>query len=423
MDKIYEFNHKSGLPVIFIPKPGFSERYAMFTTKFGSADSCLTNLNLSSVGKMDVPQGIAHFLEHKLFEQKDGDVMSEYAKMGVRPNAFTSSTQTSYLFSCTNNFEPALKLLLNYVQNPYFTPENVDKEKGIIGQEINMYLDNPDSVIYMNFLRGLYVNNPVRNDIAGSIESISAITPDILYLLYNTFYTPENMVLVIVGDEEPSEIRRIVEESMEEQWVNRNSTGYAPYNVTEPMGIFEKYTEHKAEVSTPSFMFGYKDNQHFDDPIYLAKKEIEVKILLEMLFGRCSDFYGSLYSEGIINESFYSFYELERGFAYTAFGGESRESSRVIERIQKRIHEAKHGNISETDFSRIKRGSYGSFIKGFNSVEGVCRLYTNAALADVSVFDYFSLYDKIDFNSVVKRIKLFDESKSAISVIKPENTD
>lgn len=415
MDKVLEYKHKSGLQVFFVPKPGYSERYAMFTTKYGSVDSSLKDIQTGGI--LDVPLGIAHFLEHKLFEQEKGNVMQDYARMGAKPNAFTSPTQTSYLFSCSTNFEPCLKLLLHYVQNPYFTPENVEKEKGIIGQEINMYLDNPDSRVYMNLLKALYVENPVKQDIVGSIESISLITPDILYLLYHTFYTPKNMVLVIVGDEKLEDIQRIVDESIEPQWETHAPTGYTANLIQEPIGICEKQILCQMDVATPLFMFGYKDSKFQGAPLELAKKEIQLKLLHEILFGSSSSFYNELYQEGLINDSFYTFYELERSFAYSAFGGEAKDPFKVIERIQKRIQEAKRGELEEADFNRIKNCSYGSFIKRFNSIEGICRMCTSAALADISVFDYFSLYDKIDFNGVMDQLAHFDESKTSISIV------
>ena len=415
INNVHEFKHKSGLNVIFVPKPGFSERYAIFATKYGSMDSALKNA--LSGGIMEVPLGIAHFLEHKLFEQEQGNVMADYAVLGAKPNAFTSTSKTAYLFSCANNFEKCLRLLLNYVQNPYFTKENVENEKGIIAQEINMYLDNPDFMVYMNLLKGLYVEHPVRNDIAGTVESISFITPDILNLLYNTFYTPDNMVLVIVGDEQLEDIERIIDESIEDRWVNRESTGYVSEIMEESPGICEKILKIKMEVPTPIFAFGYKDNEVDGTPLNLCRKELEARILLEVMFGRSSDFYSELYNGGLINDTFYTFYEMGRGYAFAMLGGESKEPEKVIERIQKQITEAKRGNvIDEKNFSRIKNSMYGSFIKRFNSVEGVGRLYMNSYLNGVSVIDYFSLYDKIDYYSAMKQLKLFDESKSSISI-------
>jgi len=414
-ENIFEFTHKSGLKVIFVPKPGFNERYAMFTTKYGSIDSTLESVKTGEI--LDVPLGIAHFLEHKLFEQEDGDVMEIYAKMGVRPNAFTSNTQTSYLFSCANNFNKSLELLLKYVQNPYFTEESVEKEKGIIEQEINMYLDNPSSMVYSNLMRGLYVNHSVRHEIIGSVESIGAITPDTLYMLYNTFYTPKNMVLVVVGDEEPSTIESIVNNSILDEWVGREPAGFTAITKDEPDVICEKSIRCEMDVSLPIFMMGYKDNELLCDPVASSKKNLELKFLQEILFGESSFFYDKLYSEGLINDTFFNFYELERSFAFSAFGGESREPERVVERIEQCIYDAKRGDVSESDFKRVKKAAYGEFVRRFNSVEGVCRLYTNGYLADISVVDYFTLYDKINLDGVLSQLKVFDESMKSMSVV------
>lgn len=415
MEKEYQFQHKSGLKVVFVPKPGFQERYAMFTVKYGSEDMFFKDARTGA--EVEIPAGIAHFLEHKLFEQKEGSVDALYAKLGARPNAFTSTTQTSYLFSCASHFEECLRLLLHYVQNPYLTEENVEKEKGIIGQEINMYLDNPDSVVYMNMLRGLYQVNPVRNDIAGSIESISKITPEVLYQMYHTFYTPKNMVLVVVGDEKPETIERIVNESIEEQWVTGTDTGLVPVVKEEPETICQAYTEKQMDVFMPQFMIGYKETDAGSTPLEMCKKEIELQLLHELLFGKSSDFYEELYNEGLINDSFYNTYELERGYAFSALGGESKDPKLVLERIQKRVEQAANGAISRQDFQRIKNSSYGSLLKRFNSVEGICRLYTALTLMGVTWFDYFSLYDKIDFDSVRKQLKHFDLQKATLSVV------
>ncbi len=416
MEREYQFQHKSGLTVVFVPKPGFQERYAMFTTKYGSADMCFRK---DQTGELwEAPAGIAHFLEHKLFEQPEGSVDALYAKLGARPNAFTSTTQTSYLFSCASHFEECLRLLLHYVQNPYLTPENVEKEKGIIGQEINMYLDNPDSVVYMNMLRGLYQEHPVRNDIAGSIESISKITPEVLYQMYHTFYTPNNMVLVVVGDEAPETIERIVNESVEDQWAQGSATGLVPVNRTEPAAIFQAYTEKHMDVFMPQFMIGYKDTGLTGNPLEMCKKEVELQMLHELLFGKSSDFYETLYNEGLINDSFYSTYELERNYAFSALGGESKDPKTVMEKIAKRVEQAAKGAISQKDFQRIKNSSYGSFVKRFNSVEGICRLYTSLSLMGVTAIDYFSLYDKIDFNSVLGQWTHFDLQKATLSVVR-----
>ncbi len=417
MIETQEYRHNSGLKVILAKMPGYSEKFAMFTTKYGSVDSVLRN-ETAVGGTIDVPLGTAHFLEHKLFEQKDIDIMSKYAELGARPNAFTSHTQTSYLFSCTENFDKCLALLLDFVQTPFFTDENVEKEKGIIGQEINMYLDNPDSVVYTNFMKGMYIENPVKNDIAGSIESISQIMPDILYVLYNTFYTPENMVLVIAGDVDFDEVQKIVDRGMKKEWTGRKKTGYVSQIPREPWGIAEKFTERKMSVSIPLFMFGYKGWSPEEEPVLTAKRELEMQILVEMLFGKSSDFYGELYGEGLINESFYGFYDSERSFEYSAFGGESKSPEKVVDRIQKRISEAKKGNISEKDFERIKKSAYGSFIKKFNFAESICRIYTALMLEGIPPIDYFSLYDKINFNNVTEQLKHFDESKSVISVVR-----
>lgn len=416
MERQYQFQHSSGLTVVFVPKPGFQERYAMFTVKYGSSDLFFQKETDGTI--WEAPMGIAHFLEHKLFEQQDGNVDARYAKLGAKSNAFTSTTQTSYLFSCASHFEDCLRLLLHYVQNPYLTTKNVEKEKGIIAQEIKMYLDNPDAVVYMNMLRGLYQVNPVRNDIAGSIESISQITPEVLYQMYHTFYTPQNMLLVVVGDEQPETIERIVNESVESHWVTGTSTGLKPFYKEEPTEINQKYTEKHMDVFMPQFMIGYKDVDLCGTPLEMCKKEIELQMLHELLFGKSSDFYEKLYNEGLINDSFYYTYELERNYAFSVLGGESKDPNAVLEKITGRVEQVAKGAISQKDFQRIKNSNYGSFVKRFNSVEGICRLYTGLHLMGVPVIDYFSLYDKIKFDDVIGQWKHFDLQRTTLSVVR-----
>ena len=208
-ETLYEYVHESGLKVLFVKKPGYNKKTAMFGTNYGSIDNVFKVQG--SDKEIVVPDGIAHFLEHKLFEQEDGNMLDKFSKLGASPNAFTSFNQTVYYFSCADLFEENFRMLLSYVQNPWLTDENVEKEKGIIGQEIRMYEDNPNWRVFFNLLDCLYVNHPVKLDIAGSIESISKITKELLYDCYHTFYTPSNMVVVVVGDLVPEEVFSIVE--------------------------------------------------------------------------------------------------------------------------------------------------------------------------------------------------------------------
>ena len=415
LNNVTEYKHKSGLNVIYIKKPGFNERYAMFTTKYGAIDSFLKNTSTNET--LEVPQGIAHFLEHKLFEQEDINVMQEYARLGASPNAFTSSVQTSYLFSCANNFEKSLRLLLKYVQSPFFTEQNVEKERGIIEQEINMYLDNPDAVVYMNFLKALYVAHPVRNDVAGTVESISNITPDLLNFLYNTYYIPENMVLTVSGDESEDVIKSIVDEEITKEWYSRERTGYVTDFPAEPKEVCQRKISAKMDVAMPNFIFGYKDVNDEENALERVKKELELKFVMEVLFGESSKFYATLYNEGLINDTFFNFYKSERSFSFAAFGGETKYPEKVVDKIKECIFDAKSGGIDEEAFARIKNSNYGAFVKRLNSVERVGRLYTSAYFAGISVIDYFSLYDRINFNSAVKHLGLFDENRSAISIV------
>src|SRR3954453_11844038 len=210
-EEIYHEKLENGLEVFILPKKGFNKTYATFTTKYGSIDNHFMPLEKSEFLK--VPDGIAHFLEHKLFEKEDGDVFQQFSKQGASANAFTSFTRTAYLFSSTSNVELNLDTLMDFVQEPYFSEKTVEKEKGIIGQEITMYDDNPDWRLYFGLIQNLYQNHPVKIDIAGTIESISHINKDLLYECYNTFYHPSNMLLFIVGPVDPNQFMDQVREN------------------------------------------------------------------------------------------------------------------------------------------------------------------------------------------------------------------
>jgi len=416
-EKVYIYRHPSGLDVFFIPKKGYFEKYAMFSVNYGSIDCTFIDKNGQRV---EVPAGIAHFLEHKLFEQKDGSVMDKFAALGSSPNAFTSFTQTSYLFSCTDLFQENFRLLLDFVQNPYITEESVEKEKGIIGQEINMYQDNPHWVTMMNFLGSMYHKNHVRLDIAGTLESISQINPELLYLCYNSYYKPDNMCIAVAGDLDADEVFRLVDEGISEAWVNRDDKRAMTVFDEEPAEVLEKIKRQKMDISMPMFLAGYKDVFTDLSPEEIAARKIAMRILLEILFGRSSDFFEKYYSEGIINDSFYSNYECERGFAFSSFGGESEKPEEVLAAIRKSIENARKNGVDEKAFKRILNNFCGAFIKRFNSMESICRQYTAARFLGIDVFDYYALYDKISVDDVNGLLmEHFNEDRMAVAITEP----
>ncbi|HHW32314.1 MAG TPA: insulinase family protein [Clostridiaceae bacterium] len=414
-ETMYCYDHKSGLKAFVIQKKGYSKKYAAFATNYGSI-----NNQFIAPGDKEVtivPEGIAHFLEHKLFEQKDGNIMDKFSELGANPNAYTGFNQTVYLFSCTNNFSENFKLLLEFVQNPYITEESVEKEKGIIAQEIKMYQDDPGWRSFFNLLGAFYRDNPVRIDIAGTVESISNINRDILYKCYNTFYHPSNMMILVVGDVDPGEVFEQVEKSIK-------ITDYAP----EIIRIFperekklnKNFIQQNLQVSTPLFQMGFMDNPDITENIDYLNREVAVKILLEMIMGKSSQLYGNLYNQGLINNTFEFDYSLERNYAFSVIGGESSDPLKVKKIITQEIENLHNKGIDAGSFERVKKSMYGRFIRQFNSIERISHAFISIYFKNVNMFDYLDVYDKISFEYVSKVFKEhFNLDKFALSVINP----
>lgn len=341
----------NGLEVYVIPKKGFNKSFATFTTKYGSIDNHFVPLDKDDYTK--VPDGIAHFLEHKLFEKEDGDVFQQFSKQGASANAFTSFTRTAYLFSSTSEFELNLKTLIDFVQDPYFSEKTVEKEKGIIGQEINMYDDNPDWRLYFGTIQNMYHTHPVKIDIAGTIDSIAGITKDMLYECYHTFYHPSNMLLFIVGEVNGEEI-------MDRIRSNQETKDYQPQPevkrqfADEPSEVAVKKSQLKMNVQTPKVMLGIKARHVNLQGKELLKTELSANILLEMLFGKSSPIHEDLYSTGLIDQSFSYDYTQEQGFGFALLGGDTLHPDELSEKLTDLLLQAKTGTgLDEKSLERI----------------------------------------------------------------------
>lgn len=414
-ETMFQYRHSSGLKAFVIPRKGYSKKYATFSTHYGSTDNEFIIPGESQATQ--VPDGIAHFLEHKLFEQKDGSVMEKFSRLGSNPNAYTSFNQTVYLFSCTDRFEENLDLLLNYVQNPYITQESVEKEKGIIGQEIMMYQDDPGWRAFFNLLGAFYGKLPVRIDIAGTVESISKIDRELLYKCYNTFYHPSNMVILVVGDVDPQSVFSRVETAIEKKEAQPGITRILP---VEPDSLNKNYVEQSLAVSVPIFQMGYRDNLFMGEGIEALMREVEVKLLLDMLAGRSSNFYEQLYSEGLLNSSFDFDYTIEKGYAFSILGGESKDPLKVKDRFCQMVEETKRNGLDRQTYERLRRSMLGRYMRQFNSVERISHTFISVYFKGVNMFDYLEVYDKITFevvNGVLK--EHFNSDNLALSVIKP----
>lgn len=412
---MYVNEHENGLKSYVIPKKGYMKKHATFSTHYGSI-----NKKFKIEGETDiieVPDGIAHFLEHKLFEQKDGNVMDKFIELGASSNAYTGFAQTVYLFTCTDLFDENFDLLLNFVQNPYITEESVEREKGIIGQEIDMYKDDPSWNCYFNLLKAFYTVNPVRVEIAGSKESISEINKDTLYMCYKTFYNPSNMVICVVGDVDPQKVFQQIDEKLSQMDKGKEIERIFP---KENDKINKPYVEQKLVVSTPMFQMGFADTDVVTKGIDGVKKEVAIKIILDMLAGRSSELYSRLYNEGVINSSFDIDYLGEENYSFSIFGGESSDPKKVRDSLVEEVEKVRQNGLDREVFERVKKSQHGKYVRQLNSIDVISHNFISAYFKNANMFDYLDVYDKIkleDASEVFK--KHFNVERLALSVILP----
>jgi len=412
-ERLYKAVHKSGLPVCVIPKPGFSKTYATIAANFGSVD----NSFVLGGDRVDLPDGIAHFLEHKLFESEEGNAFDLYAKTGASANAYTSFDKTAYLFSCTDNFDESFKILLELMQSPFFTPENVEKEQGIIGQEIRMYDDDPDWQSLFTLLGIMFKNNPVRIDIAGTSETISHITSDLLYRTYYTFYHPSNMALCVVGDVEPEHVFELVEGNFK---MPREAEPVENIPFDEPEGPIGEYVEKRLDVSMPIVNIGFKDNDGNYHGRGFLKREMATDILLEMLAGKSSPLYNDLYEKGLITPAFGTEYMSGRGFGLSMFSGPTCDPETVKNAVISAC-ESLAADFDEALFERAKRVVYAGNLRIFDSVESIANAFVSSYLNGISLFDAVEIFDEItadDARDIISRH--FTQRNMAVSVILPK---
>ena len=416
-EELFYTKHKSGLDIYIIPKKNYSKSYAIFGTRYGSVDSEFVVPGETEM--TSVPDGIAHYLEHKMFDQPDGsNVFDKFSKYGGNANAFTSFNMTAYLFSATANFKENLETLLDYVQSPYFTEESVQKEQGIIGQEIRMYDDNGGWKLFFNLINCLYKEHPVKKEIAGTIESISHITADYLYKCYNTFYNLSNMALVIIGDVDIAETKKTIESSIKK--VEPFTEEIKKVYPDEPQEIAQSYSEQSLSVAMPLFMIGFKDTDTGFDGEKLLKKAIETEILMKMIFGKSSRIYKKLYEQGLINASFDTDYTYQKDYAFATLEGESKDPKKVMETVMSELEKIRSEGLSKDDFERIKKVMWGRYIRSMNDVEDYATDFLRNVFLGIDYFNYDTVYRSVTFEDVCLRLdNLFVENKAALSVINP----
>lgn len=410
-ESYYEIDHKSGLKIFVMPKENYSSTYAVFGTKYGSIDTKFKRSDSESW--TTVPEGIAHFLEHKLFESEELDAFTRYAKTGASANAYTSFDKTCYLFQCSDKFEDSLEILIDFVTHPYFTKETVEKEQGIIGQEITMYYDVAGWMSTFNLLRCLYKNHPVRIDIAGTVESISQITDKLLYDCYNTFYNLHNMALVVVGNVTPEQVLKVCDEQLSAAQPLEIERAFDD----EPREIVSNYTEYNLAMSMPVFSFGYKEK--CEKPEQDIRKQIEMAILLEILAGKTSRLYTELFDKGLINTSFSKEYFIGYGYEAIIFDGESNNPQDVADAIKAEVARLKNEGIEDEQFEAVRRLLYGSEIMEYNDIDSIANSMIGCYFNGCSVFDAMDIYPKITKQDIENRLaNMMEEQYSALSVVK-----
>jgi predicted Zn-dependent peptidase len=397
-EELYFEKLPNGLDVYILPKKGFNKTFATFTTKYGSIDNHFVAKGENEFTK--VPDGIAHFLEHKLFEKEDGDVFQQFSKQGASANAFTSFTRTAYLFSSTSNFERNLETLIDFVQDPYFSEKTVEKEKGIIGQEITMYDDNPDWRLYFGLIQNMYKNHPVKIDIAGTTESIAKITKDMLYQCYYTFYHPSNMLLFVVGPVDVESTMNFIKENQDKKSFDHQSEIQRKFEA-EPTEVAEKKKVLQMNVQTSKCLVGIKALHSELTGEEMLKNELTTNLLLDLLFGKSSENYQKLYSEGLIDETFSYDFSSELGFGFAMLGGDTAEPDRLEETLEKMLLEASKGTgITEEGLSKAKKKKIGAFLRSVNSPEFIANQFTRYTFNDMNLFDVVPTLEKITLEEV-----------------------
>lgn len=414
-EEVFHARLESGLQVYLLRKPGYRRAYATVATRYGSVDSRF--IPAGSTEPLEVPAGIAHFLEHKLFEEEGGSVFDRFAERGASANAFTSYTLTAYLFSCTSAFDENLRVLLDFVAKPYFTDELVEKEKGIIEQELKMYDDHPDRVLLRNLLEALYHQNPVRIDIGGTVESVRQITKEQLYTCYNTFYHPSNMVLFAAGDLDPEATLQVIREAAPDGEARGEIERFYP---EEPEAVRERRVEQAMAVSRPRYALGVKDRVTGLTGEVLMRREIAHNMLLHMLFGRSSTAYQALYEAGLIDDGFGAYYTASPLYGHAIIGGETDDPDRLHREIVAIVDRFREEGFDEADFQRAKRQALGEFLDAFNSLEFIAHSFISYHFREGNFFRYPEIVQEMPAEELRSHIdQLLDLERSAVSIVRP----
>lgn len=396
-ETLYEEKLDNGLQICLLPKPELAKTYGVFMTNYGSVDQSFVPIGQTEA--ITVPDGIAHFLEHKLFEKEDRDVFTDFTKQAASPNAFTSFTETAYLFSATSNIEKNVLTLVDFVQDPYFSEQSVEKEKGIIAQEINMYDDQPDWRLFMGTNKALFHNHPVNIDIAGTVDSIYTITKDDLYTCYHTFYHPENMILFVTGNFDAQEMMDLIRENQQKKSFDKLEDIKRQFP-EEPDTVKEKNLMINMPVSIPKCAIGIKEpNKLLQGEEYL-KRDLFVDMVLDHFFSTGGEFYQKLYDEDLIDNSFFFESNLQSSFGYVSIGSNTNNPEAFSSRVQDMLLSTKDLEISEAAFERMKKKKMGQLLRAMNSLEFIANQFATLSFKKVNLFDIVPFIQKLTVQDI-----------------------
>lgn len=417
-EKYYKIRHASGLDIFVFPKK-LSTAYALFATRYGAVDNCFRLAGEESF--TTVPDGIAHFLEHKMFENEDGsDAFEQYAENGANANAFTSSMRTAYLFSCTSDFEKSLGVLLDMVTHPYFTEKTVQKEQGIIAQEIRMGEDNPSRALYYGMIRSMYHKNPIRLDVAGTVESIAEITAELLYRCHRVFYNLHNMALFICGDVTVESVLAVADAHLETappMTIDR-------YKTTEPDTVASRRFLRHMPVAKPLFAIGFKDTEISASPRERMRRQCVMDVLNEILFSSASPLRTALYEDGLISPSLSSGYAICESYAYSSISGESSDPETVYTRCMDYLKELAETGVDPAAFERCKRVIYADCVSSYDDTAEIAHAMMDTVFDEEELFDEPELIASVTCEDVNTALRtLFVEEKAVMSVVAPLLTE
>ncbi|RHM63670.1 MULTISPECIES: EF-P 5-aminopentanol modification-associated protein YfmH [Coprobacillaceae] len=414
-ETLYHEKLDNGLEVYLLPKVGFEKTYGLFSTRFGSVDT--TFIPLGENKMITVEDGVAHFLEHKMFDMKDGDAADKFALLGASSNAFTSSSRTAYLFSTTSHENECVELLLDFVQELAITDKSVEKEKGIIGQEIKMYDDDPDWRVYFGSIENLYQNHPVAKDIAGTVETVNRTTKEMLETCYKTFYHPNNMMLFVVGNIDPHVTMKLIIDNQNKKHFDLPQP-IVRREIKEPLDIKTPLVEKTMDVEMSKIIVSIKVNEQLKTPLEKLKRELSLNILFDLLFSKSSKLYNEWLEKGIINDSFSANFTQERDYAFIQMGGDQDRYLELKDQIYDFIEHIKDIKFNLEDFERIKRKNIGNFINVYNSPEAIANLFSRYYFEGIISLDIVDIISTIQLEDIYSVMKYFDLKYTSTFIVK-----